>query len=28
LELPANEGKRKAGWKSVFEGMKNPHYNK
>lgn len=27
LELPANEGKRKAGWKSVFEGMKNPHYN-
>jgi hypothetical protein len=28
LELPANEGKRKAGWKSVFEGMKNPYYNK
>lgn len=27
LELPANEGKRKAGWKSVFTGMKNPHYN-
>jgi hypothetical protein len=26
LELPANEAKRKAGWKSVFEGMKNPHY--
>jgi hypothetical protein len=26
LELPANESKRKAGWKSVFEGMKNPHY--
>jgi hypothetical protein len=26
LELPANESKRKTGWKSVFEGMKNPHY--
>jgi hypothetical protein len=26
LELPANEAKRKAGRKSVFEGMKNPHY--
>jgi hypothetical protein len=26
LELPANESKRKPGWKSVFEGMKNPHY--
>lgn len=26
LELPTNEGKRKAGWKSVFDGMKNPHY--
>lgn len=28
LELPTNESKRKAGWKSVFEGMKNPHYKK
>ena len=28
LELPTNEGKRKAGWKSVFDGMKNPHYIK
>ena len=28
LELPTNEGKRKAGWKSVFDGMKNPHYSK
>ena len=28
LELPANESKRKSGWKSVFEGMKNPHHNK
>ena len=26
LELPANEGKRMAGWKSVYEGQKNPHY--
>jgi hypothetical protein len=25
-ELPGNEHKRKAGWKSVFEGKKNPHY--
>ena len=25
-ELPENEGKRRKGWKSVFEGMKNPHY--
>jgi hypothetical protein len=28
LELPANEGRRKTGWKSVFDGMKNPHYTK
>jgi hypothetical protein len=26
LELPINEAKRKAGWKSVYEGMKSPHY--
>ena len=26
LELPANEAKRFDGWKSVFEGMVNPHY--
>lgn len=26
-ELPANTSKRRAGWKSVFDGMKNPHYN-
>ena len=25
-ELPENEGKRRKGWKLVFEGMKNPHY--
>ena len=28
LELPMNKGKRKPGWKSVFVGMKNTHYNK
>jgi hypothetical protein len=28
LELPANEGRCKTGWKSVFKGMKNPHYTK
>jgi hypothetical protein len=28
LELPENEGRRKTGWKSVFEGMKNPHNTK
>ena len=27
LELPENAHKRKKGWKSVFEGMKNPHYD-
>ena len=26
LELSANEAKRFDGWKSVFEGMVNPHY--
>ena len=25
-ELPNNTGKRYKGWKSVFAGMKNPHY--
>jgi len=28
LELPANEERRRTGWKSVFDGMKNPHYTK
>jgi hypothetical protein len=28
LELPTNEGRRMTGWKSVFAGMKNPHYTK
>jgi hypothetical protein len=28
LELQANAGKCKQGWKSVFDGMKNPHYYK
>lgn len=27
LELPAKKGRCKPGWKSVFKGMKNPHYN-
>lgn len=26
LELPKNEAKRESGWKSVFDGMVNPHY--